>query len=377
MSEEKSLEELAVLVAEKVSLAEDLLKTLSSVRHVDGVAKLEKKISHEMSFLRTHLKNSTIVENHILCTNLTHYEVVVAVLATCKSAKQFDFPLASGSRRTPLRVDIVCDKGMSWLKIFARKSKSIKDAASGQGKYGSKSILDHADEFLEVASENPINFRRPTIYFVCLHPLDDGLVSELQKKGIVVRNFTPGQEFSTEEAKQSHSLLNLDITTLLCHVSSQTNGSCYWEFHEAILTEQARSERKNPLKAILEKFFEGKRLICCETAAKSFREIVDLLGGPGEKERTEELMRRVEVLPDVTEIPEKWRNLQIRGKIKPRSFQIFIFGMFHNALTVTSNEGFIRAVKTQEGIEIPAYIHEARALTELKEKTAKRVSDPR
>ncbi|XP_055678574.1 UPF0415 protein C7orf25 homolog [Lutzomyia longipalpis] len=374
MDQEKSPEELKQLVEEKVTLGESLIEKLSTLKHVNGAARLEKKINQEMNFLTTNLRNSTIIENHILCSNLVHFEVVVGVLTTCRAPKHIDCSLQSESRRTPLRVDIVCDDGASWVKIIARKSKSIKAAVSGDTKYGSKNILDHADEFIEVASQNPINFRTPKIYFVSLNPLDENLVSQLEQKGITVKIFTPGMELSTESAENNlHKVLNLDITTLLAYVSSLTNGSCDWEYEEPILTEQARSEQRCPLKATLDGIFAGKRLICCKTAEKSFLDIVSLLGGPEEKYRTEELMRRIEILPDVTEIPEILRNVKIRGKIKQRSFQIFAFGIFHAALTVTSNEGFIRAVKTQEGIDVPVFVHEARALTEMKEKTAKKV----
>ncbi|GAB0095597.1 UPF0415 protein C7orf25 [Sergentomyia squamirostris] len=375
MSQEKSPEDLTNLVKEKLNLGEDLLKKLETLRHVNGVPRLEKKIKQEINFLKNNQENSTLQENHIMCTNLTHFQMVVAVLMECRSPKHIDLPLVSTCRSLPLRVDIVCDGGLSWLKIIARKSKSIEEAVSGMSKYGLKNILDQAEEFVEVAAENPVNFQLPKIYFVCLHPLDDDLVMKIQQKGVVVKNFSlEDKNFSTEEKfEDMHKVLNLDITTLLAYVSSLTNGSCDWIFTEPVLTDQAISEQKNPVKVTLERIFDRKQLICCETAEKCFREIVDMLGGPAEKQRTEDLMQRVKVLPDVTEVPDRWKNIRIRGKIKPRSFQIFIFGQFHGALTVTSNEGFIRAVKTQEGIDIPAFVHEARALTEMKENSAKKV----
>lgn len=62
-------------------------------------------------------------------------------------------------------------------------------------------------------------------------------------------------------------------------------------------------------------------------------------------------MARLKVLPDVTLDEQEnlagLAKLSINGKIKPRSFQIFAFGMHHKALTVTSNEGFVRSAKMQ------------------------------
>lgn len=53
MSQEKSPEELEQLVDEKVTLGNALLHKLMSLRHVDGVQRLEKKINQEINFLRT------------------------------------------------------------------------------------------------------------------------------------------------------------------------------------------------------------------------------------------------------------------------------------------------------------------------------------
>jgi hypothetical protein len=115
----------------------------------------------------------------------------------------------------------------------------------------------------------------------------------------------------------------------------------------------------------------NKRLICCETAVNSFNEILTLLGGLGEKKRAAEFLERIEILPDVTEIPQELSKLNKCGKkIKPRSLKIFGFGLTHKVLTMTANEGFYRSAKMQ-GIDVPVYLHEARALTEQKEGSAK------
>lgn len=81
----------------------------------------------------------------------------------------------------------------------------------------------------------------------------------------------------------------------------------------------------------------------------------------------------------------------IRGKIRDRTYQILIFGLYHKALTVTANKGAIEAAKQQvimsrnivifnfffeckillsQGLNIPSVVHEARALSEQKQSTA-------
>lgn len=72
-----------------------------------------------------------------------------------------------------------------------------------------------------------------------------------------------------------------------------------------------------------------------------------LLGGPQEKQRALELTKRIEILPDVTVIPEELASIKYSGKINERSLLIFSFGMHMKAVTVTSNKAFVRSAKMQ------------------------------
>lgn len=132
-------------------------------------------------------------------------------------------------------------------------------------------------------------------------------------------------------------------------------------------------------------FLLDKRLYCCQTAKNSFEEIVSTVGGPTEKIRAKQLLERAIVLPDdatahdtiegsseseifsnVQYSPDK--ILPIRGKIRERSLVVFTFGDRIQAVTVTANDGFVRAAK-QQGINFVVFVHESRALTEQKEQT--------
>lgn len=56
-------------------------------------------------------------------------------------------------------------------------------------------------------------------------------------------------------------------------------------------------------------------------------------------------------MPDLTPEQERITNdfakLKISGQIKMRSLKVFLFGIHHKAVTVTSNEGFLRSAKMQ------------------------------
>nr|CAD7431069.1 unnamed protein product [Timema monikensis] len=51
--------------------------------------------------------------------------------------------------------------------------------------------------------------------------------------------------------------LNLDVSTMIAYISALTNGSANFIFCEQMLNDQAEQERKEPLKPVLDKLFEG------------------------------------------------------------------------------------------------------------------------
>uniref|UniRef100_A0A1B0A5B3 DUF1308 domain-containing protein n=1 Tax=Glossina pallidipes TaxID=7398 RepID=A0A1B0A5B3_GLOPL len=366
MDEELKLLEKA---EQKVVLGQELINELDNFNEISGVAKVQRNINQEIKFLRKVIKNCTLKLNHIQCSNLTHYEFLVKILKLQKDIVHVDCGFTVNYRENPLRVDIVCENGLKWIKAIARNSKSLTDAARGEAGYGARSIVDQAREFAQAAVENLCMFKRPKVVFYFSHNIESDLAEDLIKEGIEIASLEQPSDAADASDLSNVSTLNLDVTTLLAYISNVCNGSCYWKFQEPILTEQAEKERDTPLKPILDKLFTDKRLICCKTAYKSFEDIVSLLGGPQEKQRAEEFTKRIEILSDVTEIPDELSSIKFSGKINERSLLIFAFGMHMKALTVTSNKAFVRSAKMQ-GVNVPVFTHQARALTESKEDTA-------
>lgn len=389
---EYTVEELTNLAQQKIDLGEKLLSDLAPRETIEGVRKIRKKISQELKFLNRVKANGTVTINHILCSNLTHFGCLVECLLASADVKHVDYPLPIEDRACPLRVDIVCDGGATWIKVIARNPKSLSDAVYGRTSYGSKSILEQAEEYVQAANNFPYMFRPPTVVFRFLSRLDEELIEELQRIGIrvVILADEPTTSLTDDTQHRQHPgasvpsdrqeeirLLNVDVTTLIAYCSAMTNGSAMWEFKQPLLSEQARWERDKPVKPILDQLFTGRRLICCQTAYDSFHDILTILGGEGEKARARELFTRIQILPDVPleQAPKELQSLKLGGKIRPRSLQVFAFGLYHRAVTVTSNEGFTRAAKMQ-GLEVPVFLHDARALTEDKERTARALLHP-
>lgn len=94
-----------------------------------------------------------------------------------------------------------------------------------------------------------------------------------------------------------------------------------------------------------------KELIACETAIRSFLDILDTVGGQNEKCRAKQLLSNVKVLSDIEENEENsvWQGIRLRlgKKIRERTYKIFAFGMYHKALTVTANKRAIDAILAQ------------------------------
>ncbi|KAG4075504.1 hypothetical protein HA402_003329 [Bradysia odoriphaga] len=384
MNELSSVEEIDLnkMVDEKIHLGNQLQKRFQPFLHIDGAIKIQKKISREIKYLEKAKCSGKIQHNNVLCSNLPNYECLINTLYSCRNIKNLDYPIHILDREFPLRVDIICDNGSTWVKVIARNPKSLSDTAQGRSGFGTKTILDQAAEFVQAAQENQCFFRPPKVIFEFAHKIDDDLAAELEDIGVKIsqlplptnKNASDEQddEISNLENINKIDKLNLDVTTMLAYVSALTNGSNF-EFADKILAQQSALERSVPVKSMLDKIFEGKELICCETASKSYNEICATVGGPQEKIRAEQFVKRITVLPDVP-IPAELVKLNISGQVKPRSLLVFSFGIAHKALTVTANKSFIRSAKMQ-GIDIPAFLHSARALSEQKEIKATPTTD--
>lgn len=61
-------------------------------------------------------KSGQLKLNHVLCSNLVHYECLVHTLYNSQNIRYIDFPIPIADRKSPLRIDIVCDNGSTWIK---------------------------------------------------------------------------------------------------------------------------------------------------------------------------------------------------------------------------------------------------------------------
>lgn len=198
--------------------------------------------------------------------------------------KNLNYPVRNSrnSDEQPIRVDIICVGTYSsmWVKIIARNSESISDGVNGRLEYGNRDIFEVAESFLEAAEMNHFFFRSPRVVFDFLNPIEESLEKSLEDKGILIGRKYRNSNLFLDSIEDIDIKLNLDVTTMLAYVSELSNGGSNWKFNEKLLNEQADQERKEPIKPILDKFFDRKSLICCETAGKSsviINQVIQLL----------------------------------------------------------------------------------------------------
>ncbi|CAH2071675.1 unnamed protein product, partial [Iphiclides podalirius] len=248
-------------------------------------------------------------------------------------------------------------------------------------------------------------YQPPKVMFEFVSGIEESLANKLKSLGVFVNgeilpnfklntsdNFEESWESSEEEYEDINEqpimhevpqclenrleikTLNLDVTAMMAYVSNMTNGHYNYIFKQEVLTQQAAWEAERPVKPILERLFQGKALVCCRTAWDDFEKIVNTLGGPLEKARTASLKEIVSVHPDDSGGSDDYprQNLKVRGHVRLRSKIIFNFGHRLKALTVSANDGFVRAA-LQQGVTYAAFIHESRALTEGKEESATKI----
>ncbi|XP_077415877.1 UPF0415 protein C7orf25 homolog [Vanacampus margaritifer] len=395
------------VLAERMGVAKALCQRAEQIpAAVEGRGKLCGKLRAELRFLRrVEAGELAVKESHLHSTNLTH---LTAVLDSAESLPGvlavlhvFSYRAAGGDKST-LVVDVVADGGHTWVKAVGRKAEALHNIWQGRGRFGAKSVVGQAQDFVLASRQQPVQYRHPRVVFAFYNGVSSPMARRLEEMGVAVRgdivavNAVPAEdeddddrrgEEEEEEAEPEASRVdratvvaslafpaavhaeecgrvNLDITALIAYVSALSHGRCRLAFREPVLTEQAAQERRQPVLPLLDAFMAGKELYACNAAVADFRLILDTLGGPGEKERARRLLARLRLVDDRPS--ERALALTPSAKVSRRSLLIFGTGDRLRAVTVTANARFVRAAANQ-GVRFSVFLHQPRALTEGKE----------
>ncbi|GFY70635.1 UPF0415 protein C7orf25 homolog [Trichonephila inaurata madagascariensis] len=409
----------------KIEETERLIEECKKLSDISGKPKLQRKIEAELKFLKRLTKNrDKLKEEHIRSSNIYHLTAIVRCCAemqgVIKVLETFSYVIEEEGEmyELSLTVDIVADYGKTWVKVATRNPFHLYQASVGHGKYGRKSIVEQVEDMVDCASQNHHMFAAPKIIVRLAAGVTKELKELLDELGVQVigeiispdckENFNDmcnkESEFHDSLQNQLTSLenihlninedsepsssdtiiidsndestffniqsipanatLNLDVSTFLAYVSNMTNGHCHAKYKEKLLMDLAEMERAHAVKPVLDQLFQGRKLVCCETAHRDFLEILSTVGGESEKQRASEMLNKVSIVPDNPS--PKALALEKTSKIKERSKIVFGTGDSMKAVTVSANLGFLRAAQSQ-GIKFVAFVHESRALTECKE----------
>ncbi|XP_078161012.1 uncharacterized protein LOC144556509 [Carex rostrata] len=169
------------------------------------------------------------------------------------------------------------------------------------------------------------------------------------------------------------NVINFDTTALIAMVSGISNGDAerlleappekmrekYKSNYEFVI-EQAKSELEQPILEEVNAILAGKKGIVCHSALEEFKELVSKCGGPTEKHRAKELVKKLVVVPDNPS--ERVTNLPTTGKMDPKNKIIFGTGDHWRAPTLTAKKSVVRAI-AQTGMSLLTIVHRPRALT--------------
>ncbi|KAL1923495.1 uncharacterized protein VTP21DRAFT_8475 [Calcarisporiella thermophila] len=317
---------------------------------VDGIDRLKALIVSEKRFLERLIQCPNEM-HHVVTTNLNYlsavYDTIIGSENVVGVMQLFRYgDISKKAKRHELRVDVVANGGLRWIKVTARNLKALRHELSGfedieedeedwssnedepskhngtqehgaangfeneESNHFSLSSLPlfrSARQYLTAASYNTIHFRVPEIVFLFAsirrgenELVERKIFSQLEDMGILVElgPKSPRGKARTTFCQSLHvraqtltECLNLDITTLVTLVSSlcHTPNVSPDIFDAQALKFQAEEEAISPLLTRLRAMLRGHKLYTTESARAKFMEIVDLMGGPVEKARANSL----------------------------------------------------------------------------------------
>ncbi|XP_063965601.1 UPF0415 protein C7orf25 homolog isoform X2 [Lytechinus pictus] len=378
--------------------AEDLMKRADLLKangNIAGIGKVKKKIQSELTFIKSLQEGKVLPKkNQLKSTNLSHLDALLHTVETFDHVTAVLRPVhyeTEDGYVSSLLVDVVGHKGKSWVKITARKAEALHRIWEGEGEYGEQNIVQQVAQYQDASRQNLIDFSPPAVHVVFYSGITQEVSAELFDLGAVVhghiyqteeemKNMKPDmpvfqhEEEDSELPPKSDSIpqaANMDVTTMIALVSDLCHGGSSYSFNEPVIEELSQQERQKPLLPELENFLKDKELIACETAKHDFQAILETIGGSREKERAEELLQRLHIVPD--QPSSRTLMLASSNRIKDRAKVIFGTGDALKMITTTANEAFVRAASKQ-GVAFSVFIHQSRALTEKKQQNPAKAS---
>ncbi|KAF7727705.1 hypothetical protein EC973_007261 [Apophysomyces ossiformis] len=412
---------------------------------IEGLYRFQQCLKAEISFLHSLLENpSQIKKEYVQSTNLSYLEAIFEAMECAKPIEEIMRlvpvppssgvwkPLATMMQEHHIKLDLIAERGLVWIKVFARNAKALRhdmaglemeetesseeeeqeeeQAASADG-FEQLPILKKAREYLRAAHAHQVHFRTPVVVFAFMRirrnedEFVQRIMDKLQEMGVIVHLQDSDLRSSYTHLIDSNDLttrrLNLDVSTVLALISEMSHHVCLPEqVTGEPLKVQAAREAEVPVLPSLRKILHNKQLCIVQSAYDRLESIVNIVGGSNEKARFAYLFRQqqpmafdqalwttmpsmeIQIIPDATS--ERFRKLleppstqraklnngrKIRSRFSPFHAIIFGSGDHYQMTTVTAIQ-WMQTALTDAGVTGVAIVcHEPRSLAEQKMQT--------
>ncbi|CAO3664539.1 unnamed protein product [Rhizopus stolonifer] len=243
-------------------------------------------------------------------------------------------------KRRSIKVDIVADNGLTWIKVIARNAKAFRHEVMGleqqeeesddddddddlyavKNDFDNLPIFKKAREYLTTAQAHHVHFCTPTVVFAFLRirPDEDIFVQKIMDRlreiGIVVYLHTLDNSLQSICQPKYKDLttekVNLDVSSIFALISELSHHPCPPDGVSALpIKIQAEREAVAPCLPQMKALIKGKKLFMITSAYERLKEIVQVVGGSNEQMRFKYLFRNALSFPDLAFDPELWTIL--------------------------------------------------------------------
>ncbi|KAI8878764.1 hypothetical protein K501DRAFT_227890 [Backusella circina FSU 941] len=276
-------------------------------------------------------------------------------------------------RNESIKVDIVAENGLVWIKVIARNAKGFRHELAGLEWMDSDSeeeeeeeeddsdidekrnglpvqtenqvfdglaIFKKARSYLKSAEMHHVQFRKPVVVFafMCIRPDEDVYVQRIMErlKEMDVVVYQPSEKslsscympLINDTGCYTTESINLDVSSVLAIISQMSHRPCAPEdVSSPPLKVQAEREVYSHALPEIKQYITGKKLFMVQTAFEKLAGIIGVVGGKYENARYNYLFR-YHLHLDLEFDQELWTDLPslsieiLPDKISPRFQQL-------------------------------------------------------
>ncbi|CEG71297.1 hypothetical protein RMATCC62417_07052 [Rhizopus microsporus] len=327
-----------------------------------GLYRYTNSLLAEKHFIEKLLQEPTLIKKeHVQSTNLGYLEPVYEALESieCKNEvmKIIGVPLPNQDiwlsqvaliKRKSIKVDIIAQNGLVWVKVIARNAKAFRHEVMGleqkeedddycsdddddnikepsASDFDSLPIFNKARDYLMAARAYHVHYHTPVVVFAFMRirPQEDVFVQRIMDRltemGIIVHLQTPDNDLQgaympllkgIDVTNLSTEKLNLDVSSIFALISELSHHPCSPDDISAIPI-KVQAEREASVRCLpqLKRIVEGKELYMVQTAYDRLKSIIDIVGGPNEIARFQYLFRHSLGHPETPFDQDLWSML--------------------------------------------------------------------